>query len=67
MFRKRATWIKFKPTGINTARNGYLPGSLPFLVFVGFVFFRFVKLRRALPDGQRTKVFTFGPVLFDAA
>jgi len=30
--------IKFKPTGINTAKNGFLLGSLPFLAFVGFVF-----------------------------
>jgi hypothetical protein len=58
--------IKFKPTGINTAKNGYLLGSLPFLAFVGFVFFRSVKPRRALPDGQYTDMFTLGAVLFDA-
>ncbi|SDT06594.1 Transcriptional regulatory protein, C terminal [Mucilaginibacter mallensis] len=58
--------IKFKPTGINTAKNGYLLGSLPFLAFVGFIFVRSVKPRRALPSGQRTKIFTFGSVLFDA-
>ena len=58
--------IKFKPTGINTAKNGYLLGSLPFLAFVGFVFFRSVKPRRALPNDQCTKIFTFGSVLFDA-
>jgi hypothetical protein len=57
--------IKFKPTGINTAKNGYLLGSLPFLAFVGFVFFRSVKPRRALPDGQYTDMFTLGAVLFD--
>jgi hypothetical protein len=58
--------IKFKPTGINTAKNGYLLGSLPFLAFVGFLFLRSVKPRRALPDGQYTDMFTLGSVLFDA-
>jgi DNA-binding winged helix-turn-helix (wHTH) protein len=58
--------VKFKPTGINTAKNGYLLGSLPFLAFVGFIFFRSVKPRRALPKSQSTKIFTLGSVLFDA-
>ena len=58
--------VKFKPTGLNTAKNGYLLGSLLFLAFVGFVFLRTIKPRRALPNDQRTKIFTFGPVLFNA-
>jgi DNA-binding winged helix-turn-helix (wHTH) protein len=58
--------IKFKPTAIITAKNGYLLGSLPFLAFVGFVFLRSVKPRRALPDSQHTNMFTLGSVLFDA-
>ena len=58
--------IKFKPTGINIVRNGYFLGGLPFLAFVGFIFLRSVKPRRALPDGQYTKMFTLGSVLFDA-
>ncbi|MGO4292087.1 winged helix-turn-helix domain-containing protein [Chitinophaga sp. RAB17] len=71
--------IKFKPTGINTAKNGYLLGSLSFLAFVGFIFLRSAKPRRtlpkgedtntppkALPDNQGTRIFTFGSVLFDA-
>jgi len=58
--------IKFKPTGINTAKNGYLLGSLPFLAFVGFIFFRSVKPRRTLSDAQYTSMFTLGSVLFDA-
>ncbi len=58
--------IKFKPAGINTAKNGYLLGSLLFLAFIGFVFLREVKPRKALPDDQGTKIFTFGPVLFNA-
>jgi hypothetical protein len=58
--------IKFKPAGINTAKNGYILGSLPFLAFVGFVFLRSVKSRKALPNDKYTKTFTLGPVLFDA-
>jgi DNA-binding winged helix-turn-helix (wHTH) protein len=58
--------IQFKPAGINTAGKGYLLGSLPVLAFVGFIFLRSVKSKRALPDGQCTKTFTFGSVLFDA-
>jgi DNA-binding winged helix-turn-helix (wHTH) protein len=58
--------IKFKPTGITTAKNGYLLGSLSFLAFVGFIFFRSVKPRKALPEGQHTNIFALGSVLFDA-
>ncbi|MFA6247784.1 MAG: winged helix-turn-helix domain-containing protein [Mucilaginibacter sp.] len=59
--------IKFKPAGINTVKNEYLLGSLPFLAFVGFLFFRSGKPRRALPeDGQDTGMITLGSVLFDA-
>jgi DNA-binding winged helix-turn-helix (wHTH) protein len=57
--------IKFKPTGINIAKNGYLLGGLTFLAFVGFVFLRPVKPRNALPKSQVTGVFTFGSTLFD--
>ncbi|MDB5024888.1 MAG: transcriptional regulator [Mucilaginibacter sp.] len=58
--------VKFKPTGITTAKNGYLLGSLPFLAFVGFIFLRSVKSRRPLPSGQHTRTITFGSVLFNA-
>ena len=58
--------IKFKPTGITTATNGYLLGGLSFLAFVGFIFWRSVKPRKALPDSQHTNRFTLGSVLFDA-
>jgi DNA-binding winged helix-turn-helix (wHTH) protein len=58
--------IKFKPTGITTAKNGYLLGGLSFLAFVGFVFWRSVKPRKALPDSQHADRFTLGSVLFDA-
>jgi Transcriptional regulatory protein, C terminal len=47
--------IKFKQTGINTARNGYLLGSLPFLAFVGFIFLRSVKPQRASPKKQEAQ------------
>jgi DNA-binding winged helix-turn-helix (wHTH) protein len=57
--------IKFKPTGINTARNGFLLGSLPFLAFVGFIFLRSVKPQRTPSKSRRTRIFTFGSVLFD--
>jgi hypothetical protein len=57
--------IKFKPTGINAAKNEYLLGSLPFLAFVGFVFFRSVKPRRAAPGDKNTGILTLGLVLFD--
>ncbi|MDR6940329.1 winged helix-turn-helix domain-containing protein [Mucilaginibacter pocheonensis] len=58
--------VKFKPTGINTAKNRYILGSLPFLAFVGFIFFRSVKPQSALPDGRYTDILTLGAVLFDA-
>jgi hypothetical protein len=57
--------IKFKSTGVTTAKNGYLLGSLSFLAFVGFIFWRSVKPRKALPDSQYTDRFTLGSVLFD--
>ncbi|MNK28863.1 Transcriptional regulatory protein BaeR [compost metagenome] len=58
--------VKFKPTGLNISKNAYLLGSLPFLAFVGFIFFRSVKPRRALPGSQCKDMLTLGAVLFDA-
>ena len=40
--------IKFKPTGITTAKNEYFLGGLLFLAFVGFIFLRSVKPRKDL-------------------
>lgn len=57
--------IKFKPEVINTAKAGYLLGSLPFLAFVGFIFLRLVKPRKVLPYDKHTDMFTLGSVLFD--
>ena len=58
--------IKFKPTGIITAKNGYLLGSLPVLAFVGFIFLRSIKPRKALHNSQLTGIFTLGSISFDA-
>ncbi|KIC94629.1 winged helix-turn-helix domain-containing protein [Flavihumibacter solisilvae] len=58
--------IKFKPTGIITAKNGYLLGSLAVLAFVGFIFLRPVKSRKDLPGSQHTGIFTLGSMSFDA-
>ncbi|MDO6431662.1 hypothetical protein Q4E93_13750 [Flavitalea sp. BT771] len=58
--------IKFKPTRINTVKNEFLIGGLPFLAFVGFIFLRFVKPRRVLPDSQNTGIVALGSMLFDA-
>jgi hypothetical protein len=57
--------IKFKPTSLNTVKNGFLLGSLPLLAFIGFIFFRAAKPRRILPDGQITGIVTLGSMLFD--
>ncbi|KQX13537.1 winged helix-turn-helix domain-containing protein [Flavobacterium sp. Root420] len=58
--------IKFKPTGINTAKNGYLLGGLSFLAFVGLILLRSFKPRKVLSDSRDTGKLTLGPVLFDA-
>jgi hypothetical protein len=58
--------VKFKQTGLNTTKKGYLLGSLLFLAFIGFVFLREVKPQKALPIDQCAKIFTFGQVLFNA-
>lgn len=58
--------IKFKPTGIITAKNGALLGTLLSLAFIGLVFFRSVKPRRALPENLPTGVFNLGSMSFDA-
>jgi hypothetical protein len=57
--------IKFKPTGINTAKNGYMLGFLSFSAFVGFFFLRTGKPQRAEAGDQDTGILTFGSVLFN--
>ena len=58
--------IIFKPTGIITAKNGYLLGSLVVLAFVGFTFLRPVKPRKVLHGSQHTGIFTLGSMSYDA-
>lgn len=58
--------IKFKPAALITAKNGYFFGGLAVLAFVGFMFFRPAKPRKALADNQPTGIFTLGSMLFDA-
>src|SRR5450631_1389687 len=57
--------IKFKPTAIITAKIEYLLGALSFLAFVGFIFLRYVKPRKALPGSRHTGMFTLGSMSFD--
>ncbi|MBC7934190.1 MAG: winged helix-turn-helix transcriptional regulator [Rhizobacter sp.] len=57
--------IKFKTTGIITAKNGYLLGSLPFLAFVGFILLRSDKTQKALPGSKTTGMFTLGSMSFE--
>ena len=63
--------IKFIPTGITTAKNEYFLGALLLLPFVGFIFLRPVKPRKALPqlpdlpDSRHTGMFSLGSMSFD--
>jgi hypothetical protein len=59
--------IKFKPTAIITSKTKYFLGalSLSLLAFVGFIFLRSVKPRKALPGSQHTGMFTLGSMSFD--
>ncbi len=58
--------IKFKPTGITTAKNKYFLGALLFLACLGFIFWRSIKPRKTFPDGPLTDLFTLGSLSFDA-
>ena len=57
--------IKFKPVGIVTAKTGYVLGGMSVLAFVGFIFFRSVKPRRAAPVAQNPDILILGAVLFN--
>ncbi|MEJ2881086.1 winged helix-turn-helix domain-containing protein [Pedobacter sp. GR22-6] len=60
--------IKFKPLGLNTTKNGYLLGSLPFLALVGFIFLRSVKPGKVTPERtDHDGAIALGSVLFDVA
>jgi len=58
--------IKFELKGKLIAKNEYILGSLPFLAFVGFIFFRSAQPRKGISDIQSTSSFSMGPILFDA-
>lgn len=58
--------IKFKTSGIKIAKNGYVLGSLSFLIFIGFIYSRSSKRGIVLPKEAYSKTFTFGLVVFDA-
>ncbi|MET0636941.1 MAG: winged helix-turn-helix domain-containing protein [Chitinophagaceae bacterium] len=58
--------IKFKPTGINTAKNRYLLGGLAVLALVGFIFLRPVRSKKVVPEVKGTGMFNLGSVLFDS-
>jgi cbb3-type cytochrome oxidase subunit 3 len=66
--------IKFKPTGITIAKNEYFLDALLLLAFVGFIFWGFVKPRKALPDltnstdlpeSEHIDMLTLGSMSFD--
>lgn len=59
--------VKFKPTVNAAAKKEYLLGSLSFLAFVGFVFWRPAKKRTVLAEESKdTSIITLGSMLFDA-
>ena len=58
--------IKFKPTPVITARNGYILGALLFYEVGGFVYSRYVSPQETLHDSQHTGMFTLGSISFDA-
>ena len=58
--------IKFKPNDISIPSNNFFLGGVSFLAIVGFLIFIVVKPKKALPNEENNKIFTFGSVLFDA-
>ncbi|WP_231491382.1 winged helix-turn-helix domain-containing protein [Pedobacter sp. Leaf170] len=59
--------IKFKPKGLQIEKNRYLLGSLPFLAFIGFIFFQSAKPKKTLTAAaQDANLISLGNVLFDA-
>lgn len=57
--------IKFEQAEINTVKYSYLLGSLPFLAFGGFVFFRNIRRRKSVTENHDSDAFSLGYVLFD--
>lgn len=58
--------IKFKSNKIGAAWNNYFFGGVSFLAIAGFLILILVKAKKALPNEENNKIFTFGSVLFDA-
>jgi hypothetical protein len=72
--------IQFQSAETNTAKNGYLLGSLALLAVMGYIFLRRAKPRSVLPENQSaipgnhptgfqnpsTSMFTLGSMSFDA-
>ncbi len=72
--------IRFQSAKTNTAKNGYLLGSLALLAVMGYIFLRPAKPRSDLPENQSAipedhpagfqnpsaNLFTLGSILFDA-
>jgi len=58
--------IKFKPTGINTAKSGYLLGGLSFLALIGFIVLKSGKSRKAVPEKPHSDMVPLGSLLFDS-
>lgn len=57
--------IKFKPTGINRVKNGYLLGGLSFLGFLGFILLKPFKPKKSLSHNEPNDSITIGSALFD--
>lgn len=57
--------IKFKPTGVNIPKEGYILGFVPLLAFVGLIFFRSVKPKKVVPDAAQTTMVSVGSFMFD--
>lgn len=57
--------IKFKPTGLNIVKNGYLLGSLSLLGFLGFILLRPFKPKKSLSNNEHNTIITIGSGLFD--
>jgi hypothetical protein len=57
--------IKFKPTGINTAKNGYLLGGLSLLALVGFMALRSGKSLKVVPENTHSDMLPLGSLMFD--
>lgn len=57
--------IKFKPTGMNTGKSGYLLGGLSLLALVGFMVLKSVKPRKVVPEKPHTDMLPLGSLLFD--